>query len=320
MKKTALTFCVSILLLTACAPAWGTSSPGSPTLTKTSLPVSTATLTVTLPPGGTPSPAPPSTPIPSATPTLAPNAWMSIPAVPQGVSQQMVEVYRRGLARGRDPNRFSKYGDCQNINPYFLAMFDSGDYRLGEAYASLQPTIDHFAGSWGRDSLAVRGGFNVASVQTLYWADPVKCSANKSPMVCEIEKFNPSIVLISFEKWWEKPAADYQKRLRSLVDYVLSQDVVPILGTKADNVEGDNSINVAIAQVAYEYGIPLWNYWAAARPLGGHGLTEDGFHLTGLGTHPYFDDPMRMKMAWPWRNLTALQAIDAVYRALNEGK
>ncbi len=182
---------------------------------------------------------------------------------------------------------------------------------------TLQATIDQFAGSWGRESLAVKGGFNVASVQTLYWADPVKCGADKSPMVCEIEKFNPSIVLISFEKWWEKPPADYEVRLRSLVDYVLSQDVVPILGTKADNYEGGHGVNAAIARVAYEYGIPLWNFWAVANPLGGNGILEDGFHLTGLGTHSYFDDPQRMKMAWPWRNLTALQSIDAVYRLLN---
>lgn len=242
---------------------------------------------------------------------------MSIPVVPQGVSQRMREVYQRGLARGRDPDRFSKFGDCQNINPYFLAMFGGRDYRLGEAYAYLQPTIDHFAGSWGRDSLAVKGGFNVASVQTLYWADPVTCSADKSPMVCEVEKYNPSIALISFEKWWEKPAADYEKRLRSLVEYLLSQDIVPILATKADNVEGDNSINAAIVRVAYEYEIPVWNFWLAAHSLPSHGLTEDGFHLTGLGTRAYFDDPVRMKAAWPWRNLTALQAIDAVYRSLN---
>ncbi|HEY5730595.1 MAG TPA: hypothetical protein VIS72_11120 [Anaerolineales bacterium] len=30
----------------------------------------------------------------------------------------------------------------------------------------------------------------------------------------------------------------------------------------------------------------------------------------------FFDDPARMERAWLWRNLTALQALDAVRREL----
>ncbi len=309
MKKSLFAFCLLFFLLVSCAPDPG-NGEATPTLTITGSQVPTETETATLQPGVTPSSTPP------ATPTLAPDAWMSMPVVPQGVSRRMIEVYQRGLERGRDPERFSKFGDCQNVNPYFLTMFETGDYRLGD-YAYLQPTIDQFAGSWARDSFAVKGGFNVASVQTLYWTDPANCGANTSPMACEINQFNPSIVVISFEVWWEKPASDYELRMHSLVDFILSQDVVPILATKADNYEGDDSVNAAIARVAYEYGLPLWNFWAASYPLEGHGVTEDGFHLTGFGARSYFDDPFRMQWAWPWRNLTALQAIDAVYRGLN---
>ena len=228
----------------------------------------------------------------------------------------MIEIYQNGLARGHDPNRFSKFGDCQNIPTFFLSAFDTGDYRLGDQYAYLQTTIDHFLGSWQRSSFAVIRGSNVASVQSLSWTDPVNCNRNETPMACEIRMNNPTIVLISFETWWGgKPAAEYESRLRSVVEYVLSQDVVPILATKADNTEGDNSINAAIAHIAAEYEVPLWNFWAATYPLPEHGLTQDGFHLTLA--RDYFDDPLRMERAWPWRNLTALQAIDAVYRALN---
>jgi hypothetical protein len=45
-------------------------------------------------------------------------------------------------------------------------------------------------------------------------------------------------------------------------------------------------------------------------------LSEDNFHLTFARN--FFDDPERMKNAWPWRNLTALQAIDAVYRSVTD--
>src|SRR5512140_3643232 len=108
-----------------------------------------------------------SSPLPP-TLTLEPQAWKTMPVVPQ-VSERMQAVYRAGLAAGRDPARFSKIGDCQNITTYFLADFDHpGEYRLGSQYASLQPTIDHFSGSWSRESLAVKGGMGVASVLDPY--------------------------------------------------------------------------------------------------------------------------------------------------------
>jgi hypothetical protein len=43
-------------------------------------------------------------------------------------------------------------------------------------------------------------------------------------------------------------------------------------------------------------------------------LTVDGFHLTQA--RDFFDDPGRMRAGWPWRNLTALQAIDAVWHGV----
>ncbi len=66
--------------------------------------------------------------------------------------------------------------------------------------------------------------------------------------------------------------------------------------------------------MAADYDVPLWNFWLAVQPLPGHGLTEDGFHLTFARN--FFDDPVRMQSAWPVRNLTALQALDAVRKGI----
>ena len=87
---------------------------------------------------------------------------------------------------------------------------------------------------------------------------------------------------------------------------------MPVLATKADNVEGDGGINEVIVRLAKEYDVPLWNFWAAVQPLPYHGLTNDRFHLTWARN--YFDQTDIMENAWPWRNLTALQAIDALWR------
>jgi hypothetical protein len=127
---------------------------------------------------------------------------------------------------------------------------------------------------------------------------------------------NKNIAIISMETWYgNKPVDGYEKYLRQIVDYTLSQKVIPILATKADNLEGNYGINQAIARVAYDDQVPLWNFWAATDPLPSHGLTDDLFHLTQARS--FFDDPKRMEAAWPWRNLTALQSIDAVYRAVS---
>lgn len=250
-------------------------------------------------------------------PPLTEGAWMQMPAVPTDVSDAMRTVYQRGLEMGNDPKHFSVIGDCQNVSSYFLAVYEKpGEFSLGE-YVYLQPTIDYYQGSYSRKSLAVRGGFNVAAVQSPLRADPKSCNKNESPLDCELRTWKPSVVFVSMETWWsEKPAEVYDKNMRRVIERILETGAVPIIATKADNLEGDNSINATVAQIAYDYDLPLWNFWAAVQPLPNHGLSSDGFHLTF--SRNFFDDPGRMKSAWPWRNLTALQTLDVVRKGLTE--
>jgi hypothetical protein len=259
-------------------------------------------------------PAPTSTPKPA----LAKDAWRKLPAVPTSISDRAREIYEFGLAMGNDPIHFSIIGDCQNVSSYFLSVFDKpGEFSLGSEYAYLQPTIDYYQGSYSRVSLAVKGGFNAAAVISPLRADPKSCNPNESPLDCELRTWRPSVVIVSMETWWsEKPAQEYDKYMRRVLDRIIEKGAVPILATKADNLEGDHSINATIAQIAYEYDIPLWNFWAAVQSLSDHGLSGDGFHLTFARN--FFDDPIRMKSAWPWRNLTALQTLDVVRKGLTE--
>lgn len=255
---------------------------------------------------------------PTPKPPLARDAWKEMPAVPEGISDAMRLVYQRGLEMGNDPRRFAIIGDCQNVSSYFMAVFDHpGEYSLGEEYAYLQDTIDYYEGSFSRQSLAVKGGFNVAAVLSPLRADPKACNTNESPLDCELRTWNPSVVFVSMETWWsEKPEEEYDKYMRRVIERILDSGAVPIIATKADNLEGDHAINATIAQIAYDYEIPLWNFWAAVQPLPNHGLSSDNFHLTFARN--FFDDPVRMKSAWPWRNLTALQTLDVVRRGLVE--
>jgi hypothetical protein len=282
----------------------------------THLPVSTSVPTVIVQVGTTPAL------MPSSTPTLTVSDWKSLPIIPN-VSTAMVDVFQRGLSRGRLPDRFSKIGDCQNIVPYFLSAFsDPTKYRLGDQYSYLQSTIDHFSGSWSRKSIATHAGFNAATVLSPFWTlipRPAECEQGEPPVSCELRIYNPSFTLISMEEAWSGDIVKYDSYMRMLIEYVLSQDVVPIIATRAELSDAPVSINDTVVKIADDYDIPLWNFGAAAESLPGHGLSEDGFHLTP-GTvegNYYFDDPARMQLGWTWRNLTALLAIDSVYRLLN---
>ncbi|HEX7557291.1 MAG TPA: hypothetical protein VF338_11745, partial [Leptolinea sp.] len=218
------------------------------------------------------------------------------------------QIYQSGLAAGNDPSRFSKVGDCQSIKDVLLGPYDKPlGYFLRENAEALTETIHQFAGSFDRDGEAVQGGFNAASELTPLMSNPDVCEPGETPMECEVRVHNPSIVLISLEVWWDgRSPALYNKDMRQIIDYFLIKGILPILSTKADNVEGDNAINLETARLAYEYDLPLWNWWKAAQTLPNHGLDlnrPDGFHIS-------------QEFAWPERSFTALQALDAVWRGV----
>jgi hypothetical protein len=317
MRQKILLFLLIAMLLAACSTAQVPSKPivaDAPTRAKPTATPVIEKVNLSTPPTATLAPIA----TPERRDPLPKDSWMQMPVVPTGISDRARLIYEYGLVHGNDPTHFSIIGDCQNVSSYFLSAFDRPDeFSLGSEYSYLQPTIDYYQGSFSRRSLAVKGGFNAAAVISPLRADPKSCNPNESPLDCELRKWKPSIVIVSMETWWsEKPATEYDKYMRRVLDRIIETGALPIIATKADNLEGDNSINATVAQLAYEYEIPMWNFWAAVHPLPHHGLSGDGFHLTFARN--FFDDPKRMKSAWPWRNLTALQTLDAIHNALAE--
>ncbi len=309
--KPLIVFLVFLLTgLTACAPLTIHASSAS-TLTPIVPPASSSRA----PAASTPTFLPTETAsAPSPTPTLGLDAWMFMPVVPS-FSDNARAIYKRGLIMGRDPHRFSKAGDCESTTGWYLSDFDRTPptYTLGE-YEYLKATIDYYAGSYGRESLAVRRGANTASLLTTLWADPQQCQEGESMLACEIRNHNPSILIIAVGSNDVVGVDNFESQMRHIIEYTISEGVLPILSTKADNAEGGHKLNIIIGNLAYEYDIPLWNFWLAVQPLPNHGLDPDGAHLT-FGSNN-FDDPERMQKAWPWRNLTALQTLDAARQAL----
>jgi hypothetical protein len=217
---------------------------------------------------------------------------------------------------GNNPHNFSKIGDCGSTPAWFLGDFDRGDqfYQLGE-YQSLASVIQEYQGSFGRTSLAARSGFNASSLFVPLWADRSQCQADEAPLACEYRVHRPVIAFImlgSNDVWHPE---EFEPQMRKIIEYSIDNGVIPILTTKADDIEGGGSINVTLARLALEYDIPFWNFWRAVQDLPDQGLQEDKVHLT-WGRN-FFDDPEAMQKAWPIRNLTALQVLDAIWRVLS---
>jgi len=240
-----------------------------------------------------------------------PESWVYLPVIPETISQRVRDLYELGKTSGLNQEAFSKVGDCETYSPYFLAPFDLKEtgFRLGN-YSSLETILTAYAGSFKRDSEAADPGASVAWVLSPLLADPAVCRSNETPLICEIRLHKPAIMLVMFGTNDVKTSSreGFEANLKRLLDLAIANNVVPVLVTKADNLEGDGSMNAIIARVAHEYELPLLNMWLAMQNLPNGGLMDDGIHLTYA--QPYFDLPQNMLMGWPVRNLVTLQMLE----------
>jgi len=249
---------------------------------------------------------------------LPPDFWQSLQVVPGGISARVREIYQNGLALGNNPHVFSRIGDCASAAPDFLVGFD-GQYNLGE-YAGLQVAIDYFKGSFGRPSLAASAGLNTAGLLTTLWTGK-QCLKGETLLDCQYRLDHPSFAFIAIgtnEAYYihENPGL-FEHNMRIILDDTIAKGIVPILATKADNVEGDHSINATIARLAMEYQIPLWNFWLAAQPLPDHGMVSPE-HLNTVSYLNFtdFSIPNSLQYGMQVRNLTALQMLDLLREQL----
>lgn len=260
---------------------------------------------------------------------LAKDEWKKFPIIPTRLSQRMLRLFALGQQVGRDARIFSVVGDCQTIPSYFLGNFDSTStnprYYLGETNAYLQETIDYYKGSF-KGGVATKGGQNVAAVFSPFWVqaeDAALCEASEGPLACELRLRNSVFTFISLEENWDGDVAGYSLTLEKVILYTLAQGVIPILGTKASNLEGDHSVNQAIVEIARRYEIPLWNFWASLQELPQQGLDDDRFHLTfyqdskiGLDTRFDFRESTGIDTGWGMRNLSALNFLEFMRKSL----
>jgi endonuclease YncB( thermonuclease family) len=234
--------------------------------------------------------------------------WRNAPVVPF-ISEYARAVYLAGLAGGNDPNHFSILGDCQSLSWRLFQRLDWDTYVAPTEEAYLEPTRLQFQGSFSRQGVTTASGATVASMFSVYWADPEICEPNETPIACEFRVYNPSLIIVSLGTNETMPPAEFETYLRRIVAFALERNVLPILATKADETTSGHPYNQVIAQVAYDNDIPLWNFWAAVQGLPNGGIKPDdprGIHL--------------LPEAYPIKRLTGLQALHAVLEAADSGQ
>lgn len=224
---------------------------------------------------------------PTATPTLQPTPTLP---PPRGVgyypvSDRVRRLYQRGLELGHHPDRFSKVGDSLTASQAFLLGYDTGEYQLGE-FAYLQSTIDHFAGSFNRDSLAAFVGFNAAAMLDSIWGDPDLCLPNETPVACEYRVYKPSVALIMLGaldvQLYEVDR--YRGYMEEIVQFTIDQGIIPVLTTFPNSgiyfQEKSVAFNQVLYDIAAQYEIPLIDLRPIAQTMPHGGVLEDGYHLT----------------------------------------
>ena len=237
---------------------------------------------------------------------LDPADWQNWPVIP-AISEHARQVFLDGVAAGTNPNHFSIMGDCQSPQSLLFGRYDWLAYEIETEHAYLQPTIDNFSGQWARNSVTVKTGATVASMFSISWADPDVCGSDETPLDCEFRLNNPSVILVTLGTNWKSDAVSFRYYLRRLVDDALARNVLPILATKADSHGPDWPLNRIIVQVAYDYDIPLWNFWLAVQSMPNQGIDPTDAYAIHL-----------LRKAYPYKRVTGLQSLDAVLQAASQ--
>lgn len=251
------------------------------------------------------------TPLPNGVNTLTYDDFLYLPA---SVADNIRDIFNRGQSLGRNPQVFTRIGDSTIEAPHFFFRFDDEPYHLGD-YTYLQRTINYYSGSFNHDSMAVMRGLHTWSVFDPMWS-PSECETGEHMLACEFRLYNPSIIFIRLGTNDRGQEDLTRENFEDIVSYCIVNGVIPILGTKADRFDGDNSTNAIIREIAESYDLPLWDFDLLAQALPNHGLNQDDVHLSFFYEHDW-----RLARGFTTghglHNLTGLIVLDEIRQVLN---
>jgi len=221
----------------------------------------------------------------SGTPEAAPTLLPGVPTI----TPKMRQVWQQAPIYGNNSFAFATAGDCNSESYIYLELIAAGIFDVRPYPGNLQRTVGQFYPSFMRKSVAVRGGFGAASMFNSLWADPAQCLPGEGPFPCELRVTNASIVFISLGTGDHLVWRTFEQNYRHLIEYSLSHGVLPVLVTKADDLEATVSdappeyINGVIRRLGQEYEVPVMDFDLATAGLYDHGLLKKDFHVNVPG-------------------------------------
>lgn len=240
----------------------------------------------------------------TATQTPISDEWKKLPVLPEP-DENIRAIYRKGQSLDNDPNAFSIFGDCQSRPEEFFGIFETDPLLVESLSAELRETVEHFNGSFNRESPTSQDGTTPGALLWDQWhRGEYGCTFAETPVECELRIHRPSFVIIQIGTHFESRNTEY---LRKIITQLINEGVVPILATKADNRELDDRINRDMALLAHEFNLPLWNFWASLADLPNRGLyVMDGREEQGA---IYLNEE-----AQEIHRMTGLEALNIVWR------
>jgi hypothetical protein len=239
------------------------------------------------------------------------------------------EIINRGKSLGLRPNVFSKVGDSITFASEFLTPFGTaGKYDLSTYQAEFAPVIQFYSAatartgnSFANESTAAGPGWKADTLFLPAWKDPC---GSEACLTCEYNKVKPAtaLIMIGTNDSADVSANDYSNNLNKILDTTINMGILPILSTippkrlDANNNARVDQWNVIIKAAATKYQIPLWDYCAAMQKLPNMGISGDGVHPSVAPAGAGSLTAASLAYGYNMRNLTALQALNAVWRAV----
>jgi hypothetical protein len=210
-------------------------------------------------------------------------------------------IWQRSSSQGKDVSMFTVIGDCNSQPPVYVQRVATGEFDSSRVEPRLQAVVQRFSDAFGRISLAAKGGFGTANMLDPTWADGALCGVKQGPFECEVWVSRASVVFIELGTGDQLTWQDFEKNYRPLVRLTLDKGALPVLVTKADDIETSTGaqpgfINAIVRKTAAEFGVPLYDFHAATRTLPNLGLIDEGdkdFHLNAAGIDRHLEGTLQ---------------------------
>jgi hypothetical protein len=269
----------------------------------------------------------------TATETPTKTATLTLPVYTvalTGITEHTHEIFRRGQQNGKRANVFSKVGDSLTVATYVLYPIGWGAYNLRDYYGLL-PAVQFFSSAEVREgtgnsfaniSLSADNGWTTQSVLNPQLANAQFCRPGETPLLCEYRLVRPSValILLGTNDVSELPAATFEGNMRRIIELSIEQGIIPVVSTIPNRIEYEQQVaefNAIIRRLAYQFGVPLWEYGLAMAYLPDGGLSTDGVHPSWPpGDFPEAADftAYNLRYGYTLRNLTTIQVLDTLWR------